>query len=346
MSGRDPVFDPSPHLPAIVTAALNRVVVPGDRLVVGISGGADSTALLLVLTELQRDFEFTLTAAHFDHRWRPESQADAEWVAALCRQLDVPCVLREAADTGPPAGRSEAAARHLRRVMLTDVARQSGARWVALGHTADDQAETVLHRLLRGTGLRGLAGIAPVAPLATGVDILRPLLDVRRSEIEAWLITRRQSWRSDATNADPRFTRNRIRRRLLPFLRRNFNPQVDAALCRLARQCRELVSEQDAAANAVLSAAVLEATPEHVRLQTPPLAAVPPTVRREALRALWRRQAWPEQAMTCEHWRRLVDLAGDAPKHRQWTFPDGIQAVRTGGLLRLQRPLHTAPPLD
>lgn len=339
MAPRRRTFDSTDALLTPAAEALSRRVSRGEMLVVAVSGGPDSTALLLALTELRETFAWRLTAAHFDHGWRDDSAADARWVADLCQRLDVPLVIRrwgesDPDDPLPPTGREEHA-RRWRRRLLTEIAREVGAAWVVLAHTADDQAETVLHRLLRGSGVRGLAGMAPAAPLAEGIQILRPLLSVRRPEIEQWLTSRGQTWLHDVTNLDTRYTRNRIRHVLLPLLRREFNPDVDAALCRLARQCRELVEERAAAAAVQLAAALLEATPTLVRLDVPPLAALPPATRREAFRLLWRRQRWPEGAMTFRHWHALAHWADAARGDGTAAFPGAIQVTRAGSLLRL-----------
>ena len=339
MAPRRRTFDSTDALLTPAAEALSRLVGRGETLVVAVSGGPDSTALLLALTELRQTFAWRLTAAHFDHGWRKESAADARWVADLCQRLDVPLVIRRLgetdADASPPATGREEQARRWRRRMLTEIARDVGASCVVLAHTADDQAETVLHRLLRGSGVRGLAGMAPAAPLADGIQILRPLLTVRRQEIEQWLTSRGQTWLHDVSNLDTRYTRNRIRHVLLPLLRREFNPDVDAALCRLARQCRELVEERTAAAAGQLAAALLEATPSLVRLDVQPLASLPPATRREAFRLLWRRQRWPEGAMTFRHWHALAQWADAARGDGTATFPGAIQVTRTGSLLRL-----------
>jgi len=332
-------FDPWRRLHAAVDAAVGGIAAGERRLLAAVSGGADSTALLLALAARRSALGMTLTVAHVDHRLRPDSAADADWTADLCRRLDLPIVIRRAAPGDLPAADGpgvEAAARRWRRAELAEIARALGAGWVAMAHTADDQAETVLHRLLRGAGLRGLAGIAPRAPLVEGVTILRPWLDIARSEIEAALQSIGQDWRSDPTNADARFTRNRIRRRLLPLLRRQFNPQVDHALCRLATQCRNWIDAADQALAEALAAAVLEARPRLLRLRIQPLAALEPLRRRELLRGVWQRQGWPQQSLTQRHWQALLELVSPAGADRSLTLPGAIQATRRGGVLQCE----------
>ena len=215
---------------------------------VAVSGGPDSVALLRVLALLRAEFALRpLVIAHVNHRLRgAESDADQAFVHDLHRQLaasdPAALVWREhAVDVREQqaAGEGlESAARAERYRWLTDVALECGAPLVATGHTANDQAETVLHRLLRGTGVRGLAGIPPRRALAAGIDVIRPLLEVRRQDVTDFLAEQHQPFRRDSSNTDPRFTRNRIRLELLPMLERDYNPGIAEVLCRLAQQAR------------------------------------------------------------------------------------------------------------
>ena len=236
-----------------------------EPVVVGVSGGADSVALLLALHELARsDFAATLTVAHLHHGLR-ETTADEDqsFVENLAKRLDLPCTA-DRADVRAEAERDgvgiEEAARNARRRFLIGAARRADARKVALGHTADDRAETVLFNILRGTGLEGLAALGPHTILSPEdeIAIIRPLLDVSRAEVRAFLEARGQAWREDETNADPAFARNRLRREVLPLLREAANPKVDEALLRLADQSADaadvLADALDVAWNAVARA--------------------------------------------------------------------------------------------
>ncbi len=204
-------------------------VVRGARLVVGVSGGPDSTALLASLVELQDDCHLELHVIHIDHGLRPESRGDATYVRRLCARWEVPVTVRR---VGVPEMRRaeglsvEEAARRARHLALLEAADAFGAGAVVLGHTTDDQIETVLLSLLRGSGLRGLAGMAEETEsafaLANGkrVPILRPLLGVTRADVMGYLKVRRLRPREDASNADPAHLRNRVRHELLPLMER------------------------------------------------------------------------------------------------------------------------------
>jgi tRNA(Ile)-lysidine synthase len=225
---------------------------PGDRLGVAVSGGADSTALLRLLLELRDQLGIVLSVVHFNHELRgAESDSDERFVAELAHRHDLEFRLHSG-DTGAYAREKqlslEAAARDLRYAYFAQLA-SPDARGavqldkVATAHTLDDQAETVLMRMIRGTGLRGLGGIYPRMVVEgenseeaseTAAEIIRPLLGVRRRELEAYLREIRQDWREDATNRDPHFTRNRVRAQLLPLLEREFNPSITQNLSELA----------------------------------------------------------------------------------------------------------------
>ncbi len=213
------------------------LIEPGSRVVAAVSGGADSTALLVVLHELSGPMGLRLAAAHLDHRIRRGSSKEQLAVAALASSLDVP-FFAGAIDVPAEARRRkmgiEETARLLRYRFLGRVAADFGAGTVALGHTRDDQVETILHRILRGTGWRGLMGI----PARRGVFV-RPLLDCSRDEILRFLRVRKIAFITDESNRDERYYRNRIRSRLLPYLRKHFNPAVDESIGRLRESLGE-----------------------------------------------------------------------------------------------------------
>jgi tRNA(Ile)-lysidine synthase len=222
--------------------ALNRALLrPGMRLAVAVSGGADSVALLRTLAEAAGEIGLVLSVAHVHHGIRgADADADAEFVAELAERLglafhrkdvDAPLAAREKRET------LEEAARNLRYAWFGELLAYGTADAVATAHTLDDQAETVLHKLLRGAWTEGLSGIHPELKQVRG-SILRPFLGVRRAEIESWLSRIGQSWREDATNADTAYTRNRLRRELLPALAA-YNPQICGHLANLATLARD-----------------------------------------------------------------------------------------------------------
>jgi tRNA(Ile)-lysidine synthase len=211
------------------TISRHGLFTPGDRVLVGVSGGPDSMALLAVLWELAPRLDLALEVASVDHGLRPEAAAERALVGERARALELPWhVLRVEVAAGKGRGGLQEAARRARLAALEACAEERGCAAIALGHQADDQTETVLFRILRGTGLRGLGGI----PYRRG-RIVRPLLDVPRAEIVGYLARRSLTFAQDPSNQDPRFARARIRHVVLPALRRE-NPRVDEALRRLA----------------------------------------------------------------------------------------------------------------
>jgi tRNA(Ile)-lysidine synthase len=207
----------------------------GSRVAVAVSGGADSTCLLLVLRDLAAEYEIELSVAHFNHQLRgAESDQDERAVAELAAGLGLP-FSSGTADVAAAEGNLEEAARRARQEFFAELVTGGKADRIALGHTRDDQAETVMFRLLRGAGLAGLAGIYPV----TIGGWVRPLLDVTRDEVEEFLRSRGVAWREDNSNRDPRFARNRIRAALLPQLAEEWNPAIRESLARLADLAHE-----------------------------------------------------------------------------------------------------------
>jgi len=278
----------------------------GVRVIVAVSSGADSVCLLHVLQEL---FPDALSGvAHFNHKWRAEaSDEDERFVAGLASQFDLPFHRAEAT---PAPGNQEQNARRARLAFFASL----GAT-VALGHTRDDQAETVLFRFLRGSGLAGLSGIAPTSNV-----IIRPLLDVTRAEIEQYLRAKNIPWREDATNQDLTFARNRIRHDLLPQLVRDWNSKIVDALADLA----DLAHEEEQYWQSALDQIKLTQTPGAIELPVHLVGqghALQPAISRPPSPALARRLI-----------RRAISLAkGDL---RQIDFHH-VEAV-----LNLRRRLH------
>jgi tRNA(Ile)-lysidine synthase len=205
---------------------------PPRRLVVALSGGADSVALLDALVLLRERRGLELVAAHLDHGVRPDSAEDAEFCRELCARLGVPIRIGHA-DVRARAERErrglEDAARRERYLFLRRVLGEEAADAIATAHNRDDQAETLLLRLLRGSGRVGLGAIS-----ARSRGIVRPLLTVSREDVLAYLEERGQTWREDPSNADPRYLRNRVRHELLPYLESRFNPRIKETLARTA----------------------------------------------------------------------------------------------------------------
>jgi tRNA(Ile)-lysidine synthase len=270
-----------------------------------------------------------LLVGHINHQLRgDDSDADEAFVADLCTSLrrnglplEHRCVRLPV--VGQP-GNLEANARRRRYEWLLEVARAFEAGFVATGHTADDQAETVLHRLLRGSGLRGLCGIPSQRVLGEGVRLVRPLLSVRRGDVLAFLEKHSYSFRQDHSNIDRKYTRNRIRHDLLPLLAAEYNPAVVEILNRLSRQAEELLRDEEEDARRLLAATELQRAGATLVFDRHRLAAAPRNRVREMFRAVWRREHWPMREMGYEDWERLTAVAlGEATAV---DLPQGISA--------------------
>jgi tRNA(Ile)-lysidine synthase len=317
-------------------------------VVVGVSGGADSVALVHALHALHRSpprGAGSLIVAHYNHGLRGESSdADAAFVRQLAEQLDLPFV-GGGADGSLPAElspRDENRLRQRRLDFLLATAHRWGARYVALAHTANDQSETVLHRILRGTGLTGLAGIPRVRRLSTATTLIRPLLSRSRSQILRYLKSLGQPFRHDHSNDDWRYTRNRLRHELLPHLASAYNPRIVAVLGRLAAQARAVEELIEPLVEALRERVERPVSPTETVLDAVPLRDQPDYLLAELFVGIWKRYGWPAQAMTATHWRRLVRFALQTGRRAEPCEPLGSVAAgksrpssTSGGILTL-----------
>lgn len=333
-------MQPSP-LVRELARSLQRLDAPAGGIVVAVSGGPDSVALLRGILALRPEVGAgPLVVAHLNHRLRgAESDADEAFVRALhaivtrsgpnvrlcCAEIDVDARARETGEN------LEKTARQLRYAWLAEMAHREQCRYVATGHTADDQAETVLHRLLRGTGLRGLRGIAFRRPLAEGVELMRPLLRTRRADVVQYLDAIGQAYRVDSSNRDRRLTRNRIRNELLPLMRQ-YNPRVDSVLCRLSRQAAATYRASEAQARKLLADAERPRAGRLLVFDRRCLAGAPRNLIREALRLAWLREGWSQRGMSFAGWDRL---AGLVYAESALDLPGGIEARSNERLVQL-----------
>lgn len=282
----------------------------GCPWVVAVSGGGDSVGILRVLHHLAARTGLTVSVAHLDHGARGEaSRADAEFVAELARSLGLPFDLGQWRPTR--ARHFESDARRARYQWLTEVAQARKASIVAVGHTRDDQAETILHRIIRGTGPSGLAGIPATRRLATDppITLVRPLLTVSREEIRDYLAELDQPYREDQSNTDLSRTRARIRHDLLPKLASEYNPKVAEALVRLGSLTASFQTAIEADLRKLVRASVITRSTDAIVLKHPYLSSIPSFLRAEVLRRVWRSAGWPEAGMSAKRWRRLAALA-------------------------------------
>lgn len=236
-SGSDgPERNPDPLLARVVRASeRHNMLAAGDRVLVGVSGGADSVALVDILSRLAPTFKLSLAVAHLNHGLRPAAaQLEADLVRRMADRMGIDCYA-DKITMHHKQGSLEEQLRLLRYAFFERTAAAAGCNKIAVGHHADDNAEAVLLNMLRGSGLRGLAGI----PAVRDSRIIRPLIEIRRKDIIGYVHRHRLPYLEDATNTDPRFVRNKIRHHLIPLLQREYNPNVVPTLNRLATLCSE-----------------------------------------------------------------------------------------------------------
>jgi tRNA(Ile)-lysidine synthase len=307
------------------TIAKYSLLKPGERVVVAVSGGPDSTCLLFALHALSEDLGISLHVAHLDHMFRGKESADeALFVADLAKRLglpatlgafDVPAFLRERG-LSPQDG-----ARTARYGFLNRVAAESGAGRIATGHTADDQAETFLMRLMRGAGVAGLSSIPPIRE-----NVIRPLLGITRSEVLEYLRSRDLAFVTDSSNAKPLYTRNRVRSELIPLMKR-FNPRIVETLAAEA----ELLRDEDEAVEAHLenlSKTMLTRPEDDIVLERDGFNALPPAFRRRLLRKLIDLAGGESSLLSRDRIDSALSFMASAQSGRRMLLPGGLALVR------------------
>jgi tRNA(Ile)-lysidine synthase len=328
----------------------NHLFRSGQRIAVAVSGGADSVALLRRLLEERPNLGIALSVVHVHHGIREAAEEDAAFVEALAATHDLPFHLHR---TDAPAAAAalhetlEEAARNLRYAFFHQLILNGEADAIATAHTLDDQAETVLHKLLRGAWTEGLSGIHPVLALEPG-SILRPFLNNTHAAVKAWLLDLQQPWREDASNHDLAHTRNRIRWELLPLLR-TFNPRIAGQLARLASISADEEDYWQGELHRLLPSLLLPGRPtrgggrsssthpeeETVGIEHGRLREMHPAVARRVLRAAARRLG---ARLSFEHTEQLLAMAGpNSPRAGKFNLPGGITVERSLREIRLTR---------
>lgn len=308
----------------------------GDRVLVGVSGGPDSVALIHVLCELASSLGIESAVAHFDHGMRPESAAhEIEWVELLAGRLGLHFYSGRLDTPVGRRGSLEAELRKARYRFLERTARNDGFSKIAVGHQADDNAEAVLMHLLRGSGIRGLSGIPP----KRGRRIIRPLIRTHRAELEAYLRYIGAEWLVDPSNADMRFERNRIRHHLIPLLEREYNPRVVRVLNRTAALCFEEDRWADRLLEPTLEKIIVSSDADEMILAVAPLIRHDRPAQRRLLRQALRKWQGHLQRWQAPHIDQLITLLPSV--HRTGHIlhlPDRISVTRAADRLIFSRP--------
>ena len=333
--------EPTPALELRLAEAWPPAAWQDVTVLLAVSGGADSMAMLRGMARLKTAGAGGLLVAHLHHGLRgQEADRDAHLVERTCGALGLALEIGTAdvsARADADGDGIESAARLSRYDFLETTADNLGARYVATAHTADDQAETILHRIVRGTGLAGLAGIPRCRRLSAATTVIRPMLDFRRTEVVEYLTSLAQPFREDATNEDVRMTRNRIRHELLPALRADYNANVTEALVRLGSLAAEAQDVVDKLVGELASRGVTSGADGAIVVDCAVLGGEPRYLVREALKAVWQRRDWPQQAMGFAEWDKLAEMLLGDPKSTKRAFPGDVIAVRQRDRLVLTR---------
>jgi len=309
-----------------------RLLTPGAIWVVGVSGGPDSTLLLHALKALSErsDLGWKLHVAHFHHGLRgQEAEEDAAFVAHLAEALGLPCHTERAdirSEVAHLGGSTEEVARSRRYEFLERVALKTGSERVAVAHHADDNAETILQRICRGTGLRGLAGIRDVRPIRPGSSVLvvRPLLGQRRAVINELCGQLGLQTRCDSSNQTPEFTRGRIRNVVLPLLAEHLNPNVVDALLRLGEHARLLSTYLDDAVARTFESLIIAQRPRQVVLNNRALLSKQRIIQAEVVRRAVALAAESEQEISFGHIETVLRLAEDPTSGKEVHLPGPV----------------------
>lgn len=305
-------------------------------ILIAVSGGADSVALLRLFHHFREQSGLKLFVAHANHQLRDaESDGDENFVQELCQTLRIPYVTKRLEIQRTSEG-LETDARRARYAFLEETAENLGCRYLATAHHRDDQIETILYRILRGTGVAGLAGMSKARRLNDAVTLIRPLLSFSRVEILSYLERIGQAWRTDSSNFDGKIFRNRLRQTLIPLLKKEYAPNLEQSLVRLgavaeSAQCFiHSQTERLAEKTVVVSRDGIRIFPENA----PETEAF---LWSELLREIWRKNALPQQAMGQTEWELMTAmLRGEADAPEIHIFPGKTEVRRETGALWIQ----------
>lgn len=319
------------------TIARYEMFGPGDSVLVAVSGGSDSVALIHILNTIAGEYPFQLAVAHLNHCLRAqESERDAEFVADLAGEFDLPCYLEKkdvAAFQRCRRLSPEEAARQVRYEFYDAVAAKNGFNKIALGHHADDNAELVLMNLLRGSGPLGLSGIAPVR----NNKIVRPLIHLKRSEILDYISEKKITFVTDSSNTDPAFRRNKIRHYLIPELKKSYNPAIVDSLNRLGEIMQAEDQWIDDAIGPVFTDCVLSRTSHRISLAIPGVNGMDLAAGRRIIRKAIFSVKQDLRRITFLHVDAVLELAKKGQACSSLDLPGGVRVIKDAGVLTIKK---------
>jgi tRNA(Ile)-lysidine synthase len=315
-----------------------RLITKHDRILCAVSGGPDSLALLYLLQELHSEMNFTLGIAHFHHGIRKEADEDLEFVHNLAENMKIPFYWekRNVPEISRQKKKSlEEAAREERYDFLISTARKYSYHKIAIAHNRDDQVETFLHRLIRGAGLKGLCAM-PVKITVQNITIIRPLIEIPRREIENYLKKIKIQPRIDSSNYDTRFTRNKIRQELIPYLVREFNPNIQEVLYNTVENIQlayDFISQQVEK----IFKRYVKIEPGCVKIKEEKFKKLHPYLRAELMRRAIQEVKEDLRRVEYDHWREIDSLFESRPYGSVVDLPRGIWVKKEKGWLVIGR---------
>ncbi len=320
-----------------------KMISSGDRVLVGVSGGPDSVALLHILNRLKDKMGLRLYPAHLDHMFRgKESQEDALFVANFCSELQLP-LIQDRIDV--PAylvenkASSQQGARDVRYEFYREATQRIGANKVAIGHHAGDQAETVLLNLIRGAGLKGLKGIPPVRD-----NIVRPLLEISKEDILEYCKVWNLSSRTDSSNLKTVYFRNKIRLELMPLLQEQYNSGIVDSLIRLSEIVRDEDEYLDILTENALKKVISSRGEERITIGLEEFSGLPGAIKRRLLVSVYKSLAGENQELSYNHVQSVIEAVDGGGNHRRVQMPGGIFAIKRYGCLEIIKE-DSLPPI-
>ena len=302
----------------------------GNKVIIGLSGGPDSVTLLHVLYSLKKEYSLDILIAHLDHKFRgEESIGDRKFCEALAKkynldiiweEIDVPKISKEKGISPEEAARIE------RYDFFKRTAKKKGIEKIAVGHTRDDQAETVLMRIIRGAGTKGLGGISPLKDML-GIRIIRPLIEVSRKEVEGFIAKEGLKFIKDSSNEKTIFTRNKIRLELIPFIEKNFNSNIKEVLANMAENL-QIENEFLSRYSRRKFNSISKIKNGNVLINLKKLKEQPEALRKRILRAGMEELKGDLRKITYQHWKEIEELIDSRPVNSIVDLPAGINVAR------------------
>lgn len=329
------------------------LIRPGETILCAVSGGADSVAMLHILRELNevQQLNWKIHVGHVNHGLRGKSSdEDQEFVRSLAEKLQLPFHTAKVDVKSHQAKErktEEEAGRELRHDWLEKQALELQAQKVAIAHTLDDQAETILHRILRGTGLRGLKGMAPIRVISRKHElfVVRPLIELERYEVESYLRERGTAYKTDLTNFDTSHTRNKIRHKLLPMIESEFNPRVKMALVKLGQTAGSFYLLLREIANEVYENTRMISGEGEVCLSVEEFSRLPPAIQTLIIDRAVKTVLGRVPQLNFEHYLEIISLCGEHGFQKAIRLPRGLEARREGYVLKIAHPRPPQPAI-